>query len=634
MAYSAQVLADNPLVYYRLDETSGNTVADSSGNNRTATWAATAVQKGQSSLLNSNPAGASAILPAVTTNSVATATVGDLTTGRSGLTFEAWVRFGGTLPTTSSHDILKLNGNQGLALTVSNSVLYLGTRVNLNTSSSSTTYPSTVPVSLNQTYHLVGVIEDLGGSVRAQTYVDGVLAGTSTASGITDILAWATASTVQIGHTNRTYSLQIDEAAIYGTALSAARIAAHYQYGSAFAVANTSLPSITGTRLVGQSLSTSNGTWSGTTPITYAYEWERSANGSTGWTTISGATASSYTLDPADAGQYLRARVQATNLLGSQTALTGATDVINWSPANTEAPSVSYSGPLEVGVELTGTAGTWTGFPTPTLTYQWFRSSDGLGGWEVISGATSLNYTTTWQDAGKFLRLRAAGNNSVGSALGFSTVTGPINWAPANTVQPSINYAGVLEVGNELTAFQGGWNGYPALAFDYQWQRSDEGTTPWSDISGATSSTYTPTEADGGKYLRVRVTGTNSIGTDVAYSPTTGYVAEDPELISAPFIEAGPEQLVGVSGDWEGFAYPTFTYAWEKSLTGSTGWIDIGNNDQLLNVTSEVRGFWVRVVVTATNEAGTAVAASDPVRIAGRGSTAAIAGALMVSGAL
>jgi len=37
-SYSALVLADSPLAYYRLNETSGTVVADSSGNSRDASW--------------------------------------------------------------------------------------------------------------------------------------------------------------------------------------------------------------------------------------------------------------------------------------------------------------------------------------------------------------------------------------------------------------------------------------------------------------------------------------------------------------------------------------------------------------------------------------------------------------------
>src|SRR3954451_20020877 len=42
---------------------------------------------------------------------------------------------------------------------------------------------------------------------------------------------------------------------------------------TAVAPKNTTPPSISGKAQVGQTLSGSNGTWSGTTPLTYAYQW-------------------------------------------------------------------------------------------------------------------------------------------------------------------------------------------------------------------------------------------------------------------------------------------------------------------------------------------------------------------------
>src|SRR5206468_336504 len=42
-SYSSTVLADSPLVYYHLDETSGLTAADSSGNGVTGTYASSSI---------------------------------------------------------------------------------------------------------------------------------------------------------------------------------------------------------------------------------------------------------------------------------------------------------------------------------------------------------------------------------------------------------------------------------------------------------------------------------------------------------------------------------------------------------------------------------------------------------------
>jgi hypothetical protein len=636
MAYNAQVLADAPLIYWKLEETSGTAFADSSGNGRNGTFSTSQVQRNQSSLLNSTPAGKAALLPASTINTIGQATVGDLTTGRSGLTFEAWIRFGGALPTSSSHSILTMNGNQGLGVTVTNNIAYLGFRVNLNNSSSSTTVPSSTAIALGQTYHYVGVIEDLGSSVQIRQYVNGELVGTSTSSA-SDILAWA-ATTASIGNSNRVYSLQIDEPAIYGAALSPARIQAHYDVGSAFLLENTSAPTITGTATVGQTLSSSTGTWSGTAPSSYAYAWESSDTGTSGWSAISGATSGSYSPVSTDAGKYLRSTVTATNILGPATSSSSAVGPTLWAPANTEGPAISFEGEGDspaVGDLLSCTPGTWTGYESPSISYQWQRSTSSGTSWSNISGETSSSYTATGEDAGRYLRVSVTGTNSAGSETIFSATLGQIVWEPINTAQPSVSYSGVLEIGTELSASIGSWTGFPGLLYEIEWQRSLDGSTGWTAISGAISETYTATEADAGKYLRVSVFGINTQGATEAVSATTAYVSEDPSLISAPTIEFLEDRFEGSAGEWDGFPSPSFSWAWEKSLTGSTNWQSIASADgSSLTITDNLRGYWIRAVVTASNDAGSATAASEPYRLRGKSSSATVVGALMISGAI
>ena len=87
--------------------------------------------------------------------------------------------------------------------------------------------------------------------------------------------------------------------------------------GSATRPANSSPPTVSGTKTVGQKLSASTGAWSGTAPITYAYQWQRCAPGCVN---IAGATANTYTLGGADQGGKVRVAVTASNGAGSATA--------------------------------------------------------------------------------------------------------------------------------------------------------------------------------------------------------------------------------------------------------------------------------------------------------------------------
>ena len=77
---------------------------------------------------------------------------------------------------------------------------------------------------------------------------------------------------------------------------------------------NTSPPVVSGVAQVGQTLSASPGSWSGTAPISYAYQWQRC---SPGVYDIAGATRVVHGGRAADLGATVRAVVTASNSAGS-----------------------------------------------------------------------------------------------------------------------------------------------------------------------------------------------------------------------------------------------------------------------------------------------------------------------------
>jgi len=90
-------------------------------------------------------------------------------------------------------------------------------------------------------------------------------------------------------------------------------------------------PVISGTGVIGQTLSTTNGTWSGTLPITYTYQWNR--NGSV----ILGATFNTYTLVTADGSTSITCTVTATNAGGSLSKSSNAISVAAATDADADA---------------------------------------------------------------------------------------------------------------------------------------------------------------------------------------------------------------------------------------------------------------------------------------------------------
>ena len=83
---------------------------------------------------------------------------------------------------------------------------------------------------------------------------------------------------------------------------------------------NTLAPVVSGTAVVGQTLTTTNGTWSNS-PTSYSYQWKRGA-------TNIGTNASTYTLVSADAGQSITCVVTATNSAGSANATSNALSIL------------------------------------------------------------------------------------------------------------------------------------------------------------------------------------------------------------------------------------------------------------------------------------------------------------------
>lgn len=101
--------------------------------------------------------------------------------------------------------------------------------------------------------------------------------------------------------------------------------------------------------------------------------------------------------------------------------------------------------------------------------------------------------------------------------------------APVITGVPTI--AGTAKVEETLTATAASVSGAPTPTDSFQWQRSDNGTTGWADISGATNTTYTAVTADENKYLRVVQTSTNVAGSDSANSAPTAQVQSAQEYL-------------------------------------------------------------------------------------------------------
>ena len=96
---------------------------------------------------------------------------------------------------------------------------------------------------------------------------------------------------------------------------------------AATAPQSTAPPSVSGTLRVGSRLKASSGSWSGTSPLTFAYAWQRcDASGAN--CAATSTTGSSYVVGNADAGSTLRVVVRAQNAAGAASAASAVTAVV------------------------------------------------------------------------------------------------------------------------------------------------------------------------------------------------------------------------------------------------------------------------------------------------------------------
>jgi hypothetical protein len=182
------------------------------------------------------------------------------------------------------------------------------------------------------------------------------------------------------------------------------------------------------------------------------------------------------------------------------------TSPVNTNPLSGGRPAISGNTPI--GSTLTCSNGRWTGIPTPTFTYQWYRGDS------PISGATSVSYVTQNDDLEKSITCRVTATNVKNSVVAISSnsIT-PTPIPPVNTPSAPPAISGKTLVGSTLTSTTNGtWTGFPVPTFAYQWY---SGTTL---INLATTASYITQTADVGNQITYRVIATNAGGSVTATS--------------------------------------------------------------------------------------------------------------------
>lgn len=312
-------------------------------------------------------------------------------------------------------------------------------------------------------------------------------------------------------------------------------------------------PKISGTVMVGKTLTAQPGIW----PVdaTFTYQW--SANS----IPIPGAVDPTLTLAPELVGKYVTvavtgkatAYVPARKTSAPTVAVAPAKFVATFAPVITGQP--------QVGVTLSASTTSWD--PAAVLTYRWY--ADGT----FVTGATHESFTPSGSQLGKKITVKVTAK-----LLGYTTTsrTSAATAAVARGVwlaTPPVSVVGDNRVGSLLTVDRTGWQ--PNASFKYRWYANGVA------IDGATKSTFTPTSSLLGKSLKVKVTTTTSgypVWSQTVVLPTP--VARG-EFVSTPtpVITGTPKvgsTLKVTAGVWS--PTPTLRYQWLAdgvAITGATG---------------------------------------------------------------
>ncbi|WP_435356044.1 PA14 domain-containing protein [Emticicia sp. SJ17W-69] len=336
---------------------------------------------------------------------------------------------------------------------------------------------------------------------------------------------------------------------------------------------------------------------------TTTYQWQ-SSNDNVSFTNISGATSVTYTTPSLSSTTYYKVIITQTgNGCGSVTSSASTITVV-------AAPTVSVTasnGTICTGGTSILTANVVGG--TGTTTYQWQSSSDNIS-FSNISGATSVTYTTSTLSSTTYYKviITQTGNGCGSVTSTASTIT--VVAAPTVSVSAS---NGTICIGGTsvLTANVVGGTGTTT----YQWQSSNDNVS-FTNISGATSVTYTTPSLSSTTYYKVIITQTGNGCGSVTSTASTITVLPDPTVsvtasngtICVSGTSVLTANVVGGTG--------TTTYQWQSS-SDNVSFSNISGATSVTYTTSTLSSTtYYKVIITQTgNGCGSVTSSASTITV-------------------
>ena len=316
-------------------------------------------------------------------------------------------------------------------------------------------------------------------------------------------------------------------------------------------------------------------------------------------------------LDETHIGQFVVAEISVANSLGRDTSVAAIGQRVVSEPRFVgehvyRIGSATLVGAPQVGQQLGsmfffGQPG-WKSHPLiEQASGDWYRCDSAVAeptsevpeGCEPASNQPGiLGYVLGLEDIGKFMTIRVAATNSLGSTSLFMPST-PQTQLPVSMVQaPEIVVSGELfapapgEVGGTLILDQGDWIGFPNPAVSVEWLRCNgQVTNPPSAsclvIPGVTATSYTLRDQDREWFVTARVTAQNDSGSVTYVVPQTERPGFSPYRMGlSPTITGNdgssqPTLTLQEIGGWSGNPAPDVTVDWFRCDSSiSDAWID------------------------------------------------------------
>ncbi|MEP1790270.1 hypothetical protein [Reichenbachiella sp.] len=338
----------------------------------------------------------------------------------------------------------------------------------------------------------------------------------------------------------------------------------------------------------------------------YSYQWQVSSNNSS-WSNISGATGTSYSPGNLTATRYYRRRViscgktvyAASEKVTVRSSLSsgsinGAKTICYGASAGTLGNSSSASG------------------GNGSYSYQWQISTNNSS-WSNISGATGTSYSPGNLTSNRYYRRR------VYSCSQYKYTSSQKITVYSNLTAGSISNAQTLCYNGDPGTLTNTASASGGTSRVYQWQKSTSGSTSgFSNISGATGSTYNPPALTQSTWYRRRVTSgsgcgtkyTNVIKVSIHGNLTSGSIGNAQTLC----YNSNPGALTNTASASGGTSN---TYQWQMSATSSSsGFSDINAaTGSTYDPSALTQTTWYRRKVTSGSGCGTQYTAAVAITI-------------------